>query len=106
MENYEEIYENHYKDLPTLISIITLCFFGVLATLDLLLGTAFFQEKYEGIIYSMTNTDHATAIFYALLFWVIVTFGMAFLVRYLVSVSISQKVVMTDALIEIRNKTR
>ena len=104
MENYEEIYENHYKDLPTLAFVIALSILSGLALLDFTIGTAGFTKSYNGLVALMIRSE--SAVFWAFVFWVGIAFAVSFIVRFIVSVSISQKVVMTDALIEIRNKTR
>lgn len=75
-----------------------------LALLDFTIGTAGFTKSYNGLVALMIRSE--STIFWTFVFWVGIAFAVSFIVRFIVSVSISQKVVMTDALIEIRNKTR
>ena len=102
MQNFEKIYNERYKKLHVISFIITLVGLGVYALIDLLVNSVALKYPYEGALSFIVGTEASSSFVGALFIWSGIVVGMGFLVKFLVSIIISQKIVATEALLSIK----
>lgn len=92
--NYKKLYQEQFKNLPNIRFIGTLISIGAIATI---IGVILFIKATSG--YSSYFSISVATIFIG---WAI-ALGLAYLVRYITAISISQKIVVADTLLAIND---
>ena len=101
--DYKRLYQEEYKKLPKTYYIITLATIIAGGLLEVLIFSDLFSDGYAGLFsFLVGSADYISGIL-AVLIWIAIAIGAASLVRYLTAIGLSQKVVVADSLLDIRN---
>lgn len=101
--DYKKLYLDEYKKLPKTYYIITLVTVIAAGLLDILISSDFLSDGYEGLFSFLIGSEEYISGILAMIIWVAIAFGAAYLVRYLSAIGLSQKIVVADTLLDIQN---
>ena len=102
--NYEDLYSHHYVKLPKYIAGISMVVPFILAFLEVFIGTDGFEESYEGFLTFLVGDHNYSSAIFAGILWLGVIYGLYKALCFILSVSLSQKIVVVTRLTEIRDK--
>lgn len=100
--NYKQLYLEKFKKLPNIYYISTLVAVIAVGVLDLLVSTGFLSWAYGGLFSFLVGTEDYISGILAMIIWVVIAFGAAYLVRHLSAIGLSQKIVVADTLLDIQ----
>ncbi len=103
--DYKMLYLVKYKRLPHTYYIMTLIGVIAVGVLDVLIFSDLLSDAYEGLFSFLIGSEDYISGILALAIWVAIAFGAAHLVRYLSAIVLSQKIVVADTLLELKNCT-
>ena len=101
--DYKRLYLEEYKKLPKTYYVITLVTMIAAGLLDILISSDLFYNEYAGLFSFLVGSMEYLSSILAGILWIAIAIGAASLVRYLTAIGLSQKVVVADSLLDIRN---
>ena len=101
--DYKKLYLTKYKKLPQIYYNVTLGFVIAIGVLDILISTELLYSAYDGLLSFLVGTEDYTSGIIATGVWVAVAFGAAYFVRYLSAIALSQKIVVADTLLDLKD---
>ena len=97
--DYKRLYLEKYRMLPNIYFNVTLVLVGIIGLLEVILSSDMLSDAYEGLFSFIVGSYEYISGIMALVIWGFVAYQIARFVRYIVAISLSQKVVVADTLL-------